>query len=539
MLKLTQHKLFVIAFTSILTLTLITVSIPHSTKETPTITSPDPTLTITAKTDKSTYLLRQKITIEGNITQDGTPATNLTVPIQITNPGDQPVAYRTLTIGNPTQEWQLNITDILLIDSANNPINTAKIGTQIQVGITLYNPQLTPRETYATVTVFDANNVSLRVGFWTVTIYPQSTVSLTTSIYIEKWACTGKALLCANTYSKEPKDGGIALSQEKTAYFCLSKTQQGLMEYPSLPPPPPQNTPGKYQTQITLPPAPQAGTYNIYAAAQASPTEKSSTSTTFTVENSAGYPPQASFAYWPATPYENQTVQFDASSSTPEGFNDKITTYKWNFGDGTSPITETDPYITHAFLNAGTYTVTLNVTDNEGLWSTTSKPITIYPEFNPTANFTWTPKAPIVNRTITFDASNSTLGWSKTKGAYSPIISYTWNFSDGTGNITVTTPTITHNFTQPGNYTVKLTILDDVGRTSSASAILQVLNQTLKAYDFNNDGIIDISDIRRVAAAYLTEPGDPNWDPIVDINYDNIIDVEDIRTVAAHYMEDP
>jgi PKD repeat protein len=540
MLKLNQNKLFAIMLITILTFTLaIIMSIPYSTEENPKITSPDPALTVTTKTDKLAYLLRQKITIEGDITQDGNPATDLVVLMQITNPRNQPVAYRTLTHGNPTQTWPIDITDIFLRDSANKPINTAKIGTLINVGITLYNPQITSRETYATVTVFDANNVPLQVGFWTGTISPQSSKSISFSIYIEKWACTGKALICANAYTKEPKEGGIALSQEKTAYFCISKTQQGLMEYPTLPPPQPQNTPGKYQTQITLPPDPQAGTYTIYAAAQASPILRSSNSTTFTVENSQGYPPQASFAYWPAKPYENQTAQFDASSSTPEGFNDTITTYKWNFGDGTTPITETDPYITHAFLNSGTYTVTLNVTDSEGLWSTTSKPITIYPEFGPTANFTWTPTIPIVNRTITFDASNSTQGWSKTKGNYSPIVSYTWNFGDGTGDITVTTPTITHNYSQPANYTVNLTILDDVGRTSSTSAIIQVLNITAKFCDFDNSGKIDIADLRRVGRAYLSKPGDPNWDPVVDVYPDNKIDIVDLRTVAKFFLQDP
>ncbi|MEM2994797.1 MAG: PKD domain-containing protein [Candidatus Bathyarchaeia archaeon] len=538
MSKITQSKLFTLALLTTLTLTIIII--PQSTEGNQKITSPDPALTITTKTDKPTYLLRQKITIEGDITQDGNPATDLVVLMQITNPKNQPLAYRTLTHGNPTQEWPLNITEIFLLDSANNPINTAKIGTLIQVGIKINNSQVTPRTTYATVTVFDANNVPLQVGFWTLTINPQSTVTLRTSVYIEKWVCTGKALICANAYTKEPKEGGIALAPEKTAYFCISKTQQALMEYPSLPPPPPQNTPGKYQTQITLSPEPQAGTYTIYVSAQASPILKSSNSTTFTVENSQGYPPQASFAYWPATPYENQTIEFDASSSTPEGFNDTITSYTWNFGDGTSPITETDSYITHKYLNANTYTITLNVTDSEGLWSTTSKPIIILPEFGPTANFTWIPPTPIVNRTITFDASDSKPGWSKTKGNYAPIVSYTWNFGDGTTPATVTTPTITHNYTQPGNYTVTLTVLDSVGRTNSTSKIIQVLNQTAKMYDFNNDGIIDMRDIRAVASAYLTEPGDPGYDPILDVAppYD-IIDMRDVRAVAAHYMEDP
>jgi PKD repeat protein len=522
-----------ICLIALITLVLLS-NTPQLTQSQQTILSPS--LQVTTKTDKESYLLRQKIIIEGNITQDGTPATDLVVIIQAENPTGTQTAYRTLTIGNPTQTWPLNTTNLFLMDMGNNPINTAKIDTQIQAGITIQNWQMTARQFYATVTVFDANMVPLRTGFWSSTLDPGQTISPRFSIYIEKWACTGKALITGNVYSKEPKDGGMALSLEKTSYFCISKTQTGLLEYPELPPPPPQTTPGIYNTDIRVSPEPIAGEYKLYIRAQSSPTTIASTSTTFNVQNSAGYPPQASFAYWPAKPYENQTITFDASSSTAEGFNDTITKYKWNFGDGTSPITKTDPTITHNFLNAGTYIVTLNVTDNEGLWSTTSKPITIYPEFGPTANFTYAPLGPIVNQTVTFNASNSRLGWSKTLGDYSPITNYNWNFSDGTITNTAN-PIISHSYTKPANYTVILTITDSVGRTAPTSAIVQVFNVTAHPWDVNRDGKVDIKDILLVAKAYGSTPGAPNWDPRCDVNGDGKVDIKDILIVAKHYGE--
>ena len=56
-------------------------------------------------------------------------------------------------------------------------------------------------------------------------------------------------------------------------------------------------------------------------------------------------------------------TQFDASSSTtnPPGYN--IANYEWNFGDGTpgSGVTTS-----HTYAQAGTYTVTLNVSDADG-----------------------------------------------------------------------------------------------------------------------------------------------------------------------------
>jgi len=502
-----------------------------------------PLLQVTAKTDKKSYLLRQKVTIEGNITEDGTSATDLVAIIQALNPRGTRTAYRTLSIGNPTETWPINITSLFLMDMSSNPINTAKIGTLIQAGVTIYNWQMTPRQVLATVTVFDANMVPLRAGFWSGTIDPQDSASPRFTVYIEKWACSGKALICGNVYDKEPKEGGIALSPEKTAYFCISKTQQALLQYPELPPPPPQTTPGFYTTYIRISPEPIAGEYTLYITAHSSPTTKSTTQTTFTVEQSSGYPPQASFAYWPAAPYENQTVLFDASSSTAEGFNDTIIRYEWDFGDGTPKVIKEgsytnppDPTATHRYTNAGQYPITLNVTDNEGLGCTTTKSIKIYPEFAPTANFTYTPSLPKVNQTIAFNASKSQPGWSKTLGDYSPITNYNWNFSDGT--ITNTPdPTTTHNYTQPGNYTVKLTITDSVGRTNAASTIIQVYNVTAYPWDVNKDGIVDIEDLYTVALHYGQTPADPGWDPRCDVNGDSIVDIEDLYTVALHYGE--
>lgn len=126
--------------------------------------------------------------------------------------------------------------------------------------------------------------------------------------------------------------------------------------------------------------------------------------TVFSVE-SAQTPPQASFTYSPLEPYVNMTITFDALASTAEGYNDTIVKYEWDFGDGTPKVVETTPTTTHVFASVDTYIVTLNVTDSEGLWSTTSEPITTLPPTGPTADFIWYPSTPIVNQTVTFDAT--------------------------------------------------------------------------------------------------------------------------------------
>ena len=84
--------------------------------------------------------------------------------------------------------------------------------------------------------------------------------------------------------------------------------------------------------------------------------------------------PIARFSYSPEFPYEDETVTFDASASSGD-----IVTYEWDFGDDTPSVIETDPITTHVYMEAGNYTVTLNVTDREGFSDSTSKLVTVLP----------------------------------------------------------------------------------------------------------------------------------------------------------------
>ena len=57
-----------------------------------------------------------------------------------------------------------------------------------------------------------------------------------------------------------------------------------------------------------------------------------------------------------------------------------ITKYLWNFGDNT---TSTSPTVTHTYLQAGEYTLTLAVSNNSGCNNSTTAKVKVYPGFNP------------------------------------------------------------------------------------------------------------------------------------------------------------
>nr|NIO37651.1 PKD domain-containing protein [Candidatus Bathyarchaeota archaeon] len=165
------------------------------------------------------------------------------------------------------------------------------------------------------------------------------------------------------------------------------------------------------------------------------------------------------------------------------------------------------------------------------------KQIEIDPLSGPTASFTWTPLSPIYNKTVTFDASSSASGWN---GTIHPAIAiYSWNFGDNS-TINETSPTAFHVFSQPGNYTVTLTVTDEAGQVDTISREIEVRSVI---WDLNGDGKTDMRDIAIVAKAFGTQPGDENWNPDADITGpegepDGKVDMRDIALVASHFGEE-
>ncbi len=84
----------------------------------------------------------------------------------------------------------------------------------------------------------------------------------------------------------------------------------------------------------------------------------------------------------------------------------------------------------------------------------------------PTVAFRATPETPRPYQSVTFDASAS----SSPNG---PIVRYTWSFGDGTQRET-DRPTTVYTYASEGQYTVRLTVTDDLGFTASAERTIRV-----------------------------------------------------------------
>ncbi len=177
----------------------------------------------------------------------------------------------------------------------------------------------------------------------------------------------------------------------------------------------------------------------------------------------AGLAPTASFTFSPAAPLPGTTVFFNASASRPAPGR-TLSGYQWDFGDGASG-TGVQP--NHAYALAGTYTVTLSVTDDVGRTGTVSQSVSVGiiappapPPAAPTASFTFSPAAPPRLTTVFFNAAASQPASGRT------LVSYQWDFGDGFSGTGVQS---THVYQLAGTYTVTLIVTDDAGRTGLVS----------------------------------------------------------------------
>ena len=173
--------------------------------------------------------------------------------------------------------------------------------------------------------------------------------------------------------------------------------------------------------------------------------------------------PVANLTVQPELPNSGELVLFDASASAdPDG---EIALFHWDFdGDETVDKTTLEPTAEHAFEKAGYVAPRVTVEDADGDRSVPYG-LSLYVNATPTSQFTASEFAPDEMQEVQFvDCSYDEDG---------TIQTWQWDFGDGETSVQ-TSPA--HAFRHAGQYSVRLTVVDNLEASRVASATIDVAN---------------------------------------------------------------
>ncbi len=150
------------------------------------------------------------------------------------------------------------------------------------------------------------------------------------------------------------------------------------------------------------------------------------------------------------------TFNFSNLTTIPQG---SVTSYSWEFGDGTNSTAES---YTKQYLQAGNYTVKLTATSALGCVDSSKRVLEVM-------------NLPSVNFTTQNTCSSESANFNSTSSDAIGISTLTWDFGDGSDREIVTGSTsIEHLYSNHGNYISKLIVTSSVGCVDSVEQNIEV-----------------------------------------------------------------
>jgi len=215
---------------------------------------------LTVRTDKTSYTYREMVTIEGNLTANGTQVDSL-IGIQVSDSNNCTLLTRTITLGSPPTT-NVTVLDAITCDESGNPKNLFVKNENANINVTIKNNGSNPEEILITICAYDSDFTPLMpaVNFLQTTILPKTIVQFKPTIHLESWVSTGPATFYINVFSDWPRNKGHPYCPEKIVTFTIQSEGCCTKYYEN-------NTGNSYSLKFRLPPNAPVGIYEVSASA--------------------------------------------------------------------------------------------------------------------------------------------------------------------------------------------------------------------------------------------------------------------------------
>ncbi len=199
---------------------------------------------------------------------------------------------------------------------------------------------------------------------------------------------------------------------------------------------------------------------------------------------------------------EGSTLSWTVLASDPGG--DPLT-YSWDFGDGSAPVVNGSlPVVNHAYVNEGSYTLQVTVSDGQGGSASSLMTVTV-------GN-----SAPLLSALTGDTSGNEGDTYSFSVSASDPgsgdVLSYSWNFGDGSAVVTTSHGSVSHVFADNGTFGVTVTVSDNASPPASDSTTLLVSVSNVAP---NLTSVNAPSGDEGTALSYSASASDPGADTLV------------------------
>jgi len=251
-----------------------------------------------------------------------------------------------------------------------------------------------------------------------------------------------------NTYTWNREALTLYNAREKMAIRILSLTDS----LPPSPPLPPSLPPSLCPSEVSCPsepvPAPPSSCLSL-GSCSSDPEQPGNT---------------RPVAVFKADLSDTNPLSLNFSGAESHDAEGAITSYLWDFGDGERG---SGAEVSHPYLLAGTYKVSLTVSDTAGDSETLSAVVSA-------THVAGAPVAQWFSKPTANDATPSlayTFDGSRSSGGGGSVTGYQWDLGDGTVK---TDKIVQHEYSRPGAYEVKLTVTNDKSKSATAVYTLQL-----------------------------------------------------------------